>query len=97
MKTNEIIKSVEDNYLGLWKYEDKGIEIILEITQGNLRISLNGTTENFGIRPLWVKETHFWLTNIYYITYADEKKLEFGKSNYPFLGSFEWEYTFQRI
>lgn len=97
MNTNEITSKIDKYYKGLWKFQNEEIHIELQIRQGTLIILKNGTLEEFSIRPNWTLNDYFLLTNVYFITYADEEKLTFGKLDFPMTGSHEWVYTFNRV
>lgn len=99
MTTAEKQSSTIRHMTGKWSYEENNNNIKVTICDFPRIINLeyNGIIEEFDSGGHWFGDNHLCFSGPYYVRFADETRLVFGKHKSAVIGDYEWEYQFHRI
>ncbi len=99
MTTSERQDSTIRYMFGSWEYNKASINIKVTIRDfpRTVTLEVNGITEEFDSGGHWFGDNHLCFFEPYYVRFADDKRLIFGKHQSVVVGDYEWEYTFERI
>lgn len=84
---------------GKWAYQNNGVNISLIINDFPrvVKLNYNGEIEEFDNNAHWFGDHHLCFYGPYYVFFADENCLIFGKHKSSVIGDYEWQYEFHRV
>jgi hypothetical protein len=99
MNKNERQNNTIEFMCGNWHYADHKNVIKIEIPKNRhkIKLNINGIIEEINNAGHWFGDNYFCFDAYYYVRYADENTLIFGKHQSASIGDHEWEYQFKRV
>jgi hypothetical protein len=97
MKTNQQL-TTEKNLIGHFKLHNEEHNIEVTITHQRVKLNYNGAIEEFANSAHWMGENHLYFWGPYFVRFADENRLVFGKNTSGIVGvDNDWQETLERI